>query len=560
MSHCMDNNNSGTNLSAIVKKLSSNKFIEEMSQDQFGSQDNIKSQDNILFGDSFFNKIKEGDVVKGVITRVNPSDVVVDIGLKSDGRILIKELSLNDVVAIGSEIMVYVERIEDYHGNVVLSREKAIRDEKWNQLEEDAVTKAEVSGIIKRSIKCGYIVDLGDGISAFLPLSHVDLKQVKDAKHLIETEQKFIVLKMDKKQGNIVVSRKLVLEKSHAGEKTKFLESLNEGDIIEGKIKSITHYGVFVGIHESDVVGVLDGLVHITDISWSRVSHPSAVFACGQNIKVKIIKIDRENAKVSLGVKQLEDNPWQDVESKYPVDSIHKGYVTSTEDYGLFVELNPGIEGLVHSSEIAWVRGNLPVSSLVTKGKEVQVKILSIDMLKNRMSLSMKRCVDNPWQLFIDKHNLGSTISCKVKNNTGSYLSVEFDDPDIDENVEGTIYAKDLSWPKNGSDEIKSYNIGDIIEAKVIRANVNRMRIYLGIKQIEYDPLEELIKKVNVGDKMQVIVGKREDNGLIVEVENDVTLLIDQEHLPENRKFSMSEKIEVQVLGIEDYNIILSAQ
>lgn len=550
----MDNNNSGVNLSAIIKKLSSNKFIEEISQDQFGPQDNV------LFEDSFFNKIKEGDVVEGVITRVNPSDIVVDIGLKSDGRILIKELSSNDEITVGSKIRVYVERIEDYHGNVVLSREKAIRDEKWNQLEEDAVTKAEVSGVIKRSIKCGYIVDLGDGISAFLPLSHVDLKQVKDARHLIETEQKFIVLKMDKKQGNIVVSRKLVLEKSHAGEKTKFLESLNEGDIIKGKIKSITHYGVFVGIHESDVVGVLDGLVHITDISWSRVSHPSAVFACGQDINVKIIKIDRENAKVSLGVKQLEDNPWQDVEAKYPVDSIHKGYVTSTEDYGLFVELNPGIEGLVHSSEIAWVRGNLPVSSLVTKGKEVQVKVLSIDMLKNRMSLSMKRCVDNPWQLFIDKHNLGSTISCKVKNNTGSYLSVEFDDPDIDENVEGTIYAKDLSWSKNGSDEIKRYNIGDIIEAKVIRANVNRMRIYLGVKQIEYDPLEELIKKVNVGDIMQVIAGKREDNGLIVEIENDVTLLIDQEHLPENRKFSMSEKIEVQVLGVEDYNIILSAQ
>ncbi|EEH12258.1 30S ribosomal protein S1, partial [Wolbachia endosymbiont of Muscidifurax uniraptor] len=530
----MNNNNPVVNLPVTIRKLSSNKFIEEICQGQF------EDQDNTLFEDSFVNKIKEGDVVEGVITRINPNDVVVDIGLKSDGRILIKELGCNDEVIIGSKIRVYVERIEDYHGNVVLSREKAIRDEKWNKLEEDTVTRAEVSGVIKRSIKCGFIVDLGDGISAFLPLSHVDLKQVKDAKHLIETEQKFIVLKMDKKQGNIVVSRKLVLEKLHAGEKIKFLESLNEGDIIEGKIKSITHYGVFVGIHESDVVGVIDGLLHITDISWSRVSHPSAVFTCGQTIKVKIIKIDKENAKISLGVKQLEDSPWQDAESKYPVDSVHKGYVTSIEDYGLFVELRPGIEGLVHSSEITWVKSNLPVSSLVTRGQEVYVKILSIDIAKSRMSLSMKRCVDNPWQVFINKYPPGSIVSGEVKNNTGSYVSVAFGDSEIDENVEGTIYVKDFSWSKNGSDEIKKYNVGDKIEAKVIRANVNRARIYLGIKQIEYDPLEELIKKVKVGDKIQVIVGKREDNGLVVEVENDVTLLIDPEHLPENKKFSIS--------------------
>ncbi|MGL9732173.1 MAG: 30S ribosomal protein S1 [Wolbachia sp.] len=550
----MNNNDPTVNLPISIRKLSSNKFIEDICQGQF------EDQSNILFEDSFINKIKEGDVVEGVITRVNPNDIVVDVGLKSDGRIPIKELGCNDEIVIGSKIRVYVERIEDYHGNVVLSREKAIRDEKWHKLEEDAVTRAEVSGVIKRSIKCGFIVDLGDGISAFLPLSHVDLKQVKDAKHLIETEQKFIVLKMDKKQGNIVVSRKLVLEKLHAGEKNKFLESLNEGDIIEGKIKSITHYGVFVGIHESDAVGVIDGLLHITDISWSRVSHPSAVFACGQTIKVKIIKIDKENAKVSLGIKQLEDNPWQDVESKYPIDSVHKRHITSIEDYGLFVELQPGIEGLVHSSEITWVKSNLPVSSLVTRGKEVSVKILSIDTTKNRMSLSMKRCVDNPWQVFVDKYPTGSIVYGKVKNNAGSYISVTFDDREIDENVEGTIYMQDLSWSKNGSDEIRKYNMGDAIEAKVIRANVNRTRIHLGIKQIEYDPLIELIKKVKVGDKMQVTVGKREDGGLVVEVENDVTLLIDQEHLPENKKFFMSERIEVEVLGVEVYNIILSAK
>ncbi|MBV0899896.1 MAG: 30S ribosomal protein S1 [Wolbachia endosymbiont of Fragariocoptes setiger] len=538
--------------SLTIKKLSSNKFIEEIYQDQ--SEEN----NDIPFEQSFISKVREGDVVEGTITRINPNDIVVDIGLKSDGRILIKELGCNDQVNVGSKIKAYVERIEDCNGNVVLSREKAIKDEKWNKLEDDMETKSEVNGVIKRSIKCGFIVDLGEGITAFLPLSHVDLKQIKDASHLIDTQQKFIVLKMDKRQGNIVVSRKLVLEKSHADEKLKFLESLSEGDIIEGKIKSITNYGVFIGIHESDTVGVIDGLLHITDISWTRVSHPSAVFSCGQIIKVKIIKIDKENAKVSLGIKQLEDNPWQDIESKYGVGSVYRGHVTSIEDYGLFVELAPGIEGLVHTSEISWVRSNLPVSNFVKRGQEIHVKVLNIDTTKNRMSLSMKECTANPWQTFIDKYRPGSIVSGKIKNNTGSYLSVSFDDHEIDENVEGIVYSKDLCWSSNAIDEIKKYIIGDIIDVKVLRANVNREKIYLGIKQIDYDPLEELIKKVKIGDKMQVTISKREDSGLIVEVGTGIGVLIEQQNLPEDRKLSISEVVEAEVMDIEEYRVILS--
>lgn len=548
------NSNLAPNLPSFIKRLSSNRFVKEVSQDQFDDQDSA------LFEDSFVNEVKEGDVVEGIITTKNSTHIVVDVGLKSDGRIAIKELSCSDEVTIGKPIKVYVEKIEDYHGNVALSREKAIRDEKWNKLEDSMVTKAEVSGIIKRSIKCGFIVDLGDGISAFLPLSHVDLKQVKDANHLIETEQKFSVLKMDKKQGNIVVSRKAVLEKLHAGEKIKFLESLNEGDVIEGKIKSITHYGVFVGIHESDKVGVIDGLVHITDISWRNISHPSAIFSCGEHIKTKILKIDRENAKISLGIKQLENNPWQDLESKCPINSVHKGCVTGIKDCGFIVEIKPGIGGLVHSSEVTWNKSNLPISSLVTIGQEVDVKILSIDTTKNKMSLSTKRCVENPWQAFIDKYPLGSIVSGKVKSNIGSQISIAFDDPEICEYVEGIIYMQNLSWSKNNSDEIKKYNVGNKIEAKVIRANVNRAKIYLGIKQMEYDPLEELIKKVKVGDKMRATVNKKEENNLIVEVDDNVTLLIDQEHLPEGKNFSTSSSIEVEVLDIEKYNIILSAK
>jgi small subunit ribosomal protein S1 len=540
------------NVLPTIRKLSSNRFIEEISYD-----DNV----DILDGESFLDNInvKEGNVEEGTITRINTNDIVVDLGLKSDGRILIKALGPNDEVAVGAKINVYVERVEDYRGNVVLSREKAIKVEKWNRLSEDAITKSEVSGVIKRSIKCGFIVDLGDGINAFLPLSHVDLKQVKEADHLIHTEQKFIILKMDTEQGNIVVSRKLVLERLHADEKAKFLKSLNEGDIVEGKIKSITNYGVFVGIHESEDVGVIDGLLHITDIAWTRVTHPSAVFSCGQTIKAKIIKIDRESARVSLGVKQLEDNPWQGIESKYPINSIHKGHVASIEDYGLFVELESGVEGLVHSSEIAWIRSNLPISSLMARGQEVDVKILDIDLLKNRMSLSIKECLENPWQKFIDKYPPGSIVAGEVKSNTGSYISIVFSDNEIDKNIDGIIYAKDLSWSNNNIDEIKKYNINNKVEAKVIRANVKRGKIYLGIRQIDYDPLEELIKKVKVGDKMQVTVSKREDIGLIVEAANDVSILIEQENLPENRKFAISEKIDVKVLGVEKYKIVLSA-
>ncbi|OEY86775.1 30S ribosomal protein S1 [Wolbachia pipientis] len=540
------------NTSSTIRRLSSNRFIDEIL-----FEDNV----DILDEESFLNniRVKEGNVEEGIITRINANDIVVDLGLKSDGRILIKELGANDEITVGAKINVYVDRIEDYSGNVVLSREKAIRVEKWNRLTEDAATQSEVHGVIKRSIKCGFIVDLGDGISAFLPLSHVDSKQTKDADHLIGTDQKFIILKMDKEQGNIVVSRKFVLAKLHAGEKAKFLESLNEGDIIEGKIKSITNYGVFVGIHESEEVGVIDGLLHITDISWTRVSHPSAVFSCGQNIKTKIIKIDQENSRVSLSVKQMEANPWRDIELRYPIRSMHKGHVTSIEDYGLFVELEPGVEGLVHSSEIAWIRSNLPISSLVARGQEVDVMILDIDLPKNRMSLSIKECTENPWQKFIYKYPPGSIISGEVKSNTGSFISIVFTDNEIDKNVEGVIYAKDLSWSNSGVDEIKKYHIGNQVKAKVIRANVNRGKIYLGIRQIEYDPLEELIKKVSVGDKMQVTVSKKEDSGLIVEAADDVSILIEQENLPGNRKFAISEKIEVKILGIEKYKIVLSA-
>ncbi|UWI83244.1 30S ribosomal protein S1 [Wolbachia endosymbiont of Howardula sp.] len=549
-----DNNSSGKCLSTTIKRLSSNRFIGEINQIQFDYQDKVFCED------SYINKIKEGDIVEGIIARININDVVIDIGLKSDGRIPIKEMHCNDIIIIGAKIKVYIERIEDYHGNVVLSREKAIREEKWQKLEEDALLKHEISGVMKRAIKCGFIVDLGDSISAFLPLSHVDLKQIKDMRFLLDTVQKFIILKMDKKQGNIVVSRKMVLEKLHLGEKIKFLNSLKEGDIVEGKIKSITHYGVFVGIHESDIVGVIDGLLHITDISWSRISHPSAVFTYGQTIKVKIIKIDKENSKVSLGVKQLEENPWQNEELQYPIDSTHKGYVTSIEDYGIFVELRPGIEGLVHSSEISWIKSNLPLNHIMTRGQEVSVKILSIDITKNRMSLSIKRCLSNPWEVCISKYPPGSILSTQVKNNTGSYISVRFLDDTIDHNVEGIIYAQDLTWSKNSSDEIKKYNIGDTLSVKVIRVNIHRTKIYLGIKQIEYDPLEELIKKVRMGDRLYVTVTRIEENGIVVEVDDEITLFITQDRIPGNRKFSISEKIEVEVYDMAKYNILLSVK
>ncbi|ACZ49052.1 30S ribosomal protein S1 [Anaplasma centrale str. Israel] len=508
---------------------------------------------------------KEGEIIEGTVICMDGGYITVDAGLKSEGVVSLREFELGgdggQDVAVGSKVKLCLEKIEGKSGSVVLSREKAIRDELWQRLEKAAEEKTDVEGVIFGSIRCGYTVDVG-GVVAFLPASHVGLRQVKDITPLLGKKQKFRILKMDKKQGNIVVSRKAVLEESLADAKDSFLSQLEEGSIIEGKVKSITKYGVFIGIHESPSVGVVDGLLHITDISWSRVSHPSAVFSCGQTVRAKIIRIDRENRKISLGVKQLEESPWANVEERYPVDSIHKGIVTSIEDYGIFVELETGVEGLIHVSEVSWVRSHLPVNQTFMRGEEVEAKVLSLDAAKNRMSLSIKRCKENPWEAFIDRHPVGSVVETRVKSISGLGMFVSFEDDSSGSGIEGLIRSTELSWSSSPEAALKQYSVGDLVQAKILMVTTNKNKIDLGVKQIERDPFLDLLKRVGIGDQIVVTVSKvLEDMGVLVDVfegSESFNVLVKQEYLPENKKFFPGDRVEAEVLTVGSYSLVLS--
>ncbi|AAV86827.1 30S ribosomal protein S1 [Anaplasma marginale str. St. Maries] len=555
---------SGTGLqgsaSGSISRMYSNRFVSH-------GFDDIESGDADL-SDALSELLdkgpKEGEIIEGTVICMNGGYITVDAGLKSEGVVSLREFELGDGgqdVEVGSKVKLCLEKIEGKSGSVVLSREKAIRDELWQKLEKAAEEKTDVEGVIFGSIRCGYTVDVG-GVVAFLPASHVGLRQVKDITPLLGKKQQFRILKMDKKQGNIVVSRKAVLEESLADAKDSFLSQLEEGSIIEGKVKSITKYGVFIGIHESPSVGVVDGLLHITDISWSRVSHPSAVFSCGQTVRAKIIRIDRENRKISLGVKQLEESPWANVEERYPVDSIHKGIVTSIEDYGIFVELETGVEGLIHVSEVSWVRSHLPVNQTFMRGEEVEAKVLSLDAAKNRMSLSIKRCKENPWEAFIEKHPVGSVVETRVKSISSLGVFVSFEDDTSGSGIEGLIRSTELSWSGSPEAALKKYSVGDLVKAKILMVATNKNKIDLGVKQIERDPFLDLLKRVEVGDRVAVTVSKvLEDMGVLVDVfegSESFNVLVKQEHLPENKKFFPGDRVEAEVLTVGSYSLVLS--
>ncbi|MCU7611893.1 30S ribosomal protein S1 [Anaplasma capra] len=548
-------------VSGSINRMHSNRFVGH-------SFDDLDSSDADLSGtlSELLDKgPKEGEVIEGTVICMDGGYITVDAGLKSEGVVSLREFELGEggqgSVSLGSKVKLCLEKIEGKSGSVVLSREKAIRNELWQKLEKAAEEKTDVEGVIFGSIRCGYTVDVG-GVVAFLPASHVGLRQVKDITPMLGKKQKFRILKMDKKQGNIVVSRKAVLEESLADAKDSFLSQLEEGSIVEGKVKSITKYGVFIGIHESPSVGVVDGLLHITDISWSRVSHPSAVFSCGQTVRAKIIRIDRENRKISLGVKQLEESPWANVEERYPVDSIHKGIVTSIEDYGIFVELETGVEGLIHVSEVSWVRSHLPVNQIFMRGEEVEAKVLSLDAAKNRMSLSIKRCKENPWEAFIEKHPVGSIVETKVKSISSLGMFVSFEDDSSGSGIEGLIRSTELSWSGSPEAALKKYNVGDHVQAKILMVTTNKNKIDLGVKQIERDPFLNLLRGVGIGDRIVVTVSKvLEDMGVLVDVfegSESFNVLVKQEHLPEDKKFFPGDRVEAEVLMVGDYSLVLS--
>ncbi|ACS50466.1 30S ribosomal protein S1 [Bartonella grahamii as4aup] len=428
------------------------------------------------------NDLNEGSVVKGRVIAIEKDMAIIDAGLKVEGRIPLKEFGAkakDGSLQVGDEVEVYIERIENAMGEAVLSREKARREESWVRLEEKFNAGARVDGVIFSQVKGGFTVDL-DGAVAFLPRSQVDIRPIRDVSPLMHNSQSFEILKMDRRRGNIVVSRRTVLEESRAEQRSEIVQNLEENQIVEGVVKNITDYGAFVGL------GGIDGLLHVTDMAWRRVNHPSEVLTIGQTIKVQIIRINQDTHRISLGMKQLESDPWESISVRYPIGKKITGAVTNITDYGGFVEIEPGIEGLIHVSEMSWTKKNVHPGKILSTSQEVEVVVLEIDPSKRRISLGLKQTFENPWEAFANKFPVNSQIEGEVKNKTefGLFIGLEGD-------VDGMVHLSDLDWNRPGEQVIDTYNKGDIVKAVVLDVDIEKERISLGIKQLSSDKVGE---------------------------------------------------------------------
>ena len=500
-----------------------------------------------LMNEQFGDKGITGSVVKGTIIKVTPDFVTVDVGLKSEGRIPVREFGQNAELKAGDQVEVYVDRYEDKDGNIVLSREKARREEVWQDLEKAMNANERVNGVIFGRVKGGFTVDL-NGAIAFLPGSQIDIRPIRDITPLMGISQPFQILKMDKVRGNIVVSRRVVLEETRAEARSELIKDLKEGSVLEGVVKNITDYGAFIDL------GGVDGLLHVTDISWKRINHPAEVLSVGQTVKVKVIKFNEDNQRISLGMKQLEEDPWQHVAEKYHVGEIYKGKVTNITDYGAFVELEDGIEGLVHVSEMSWTRKNVHPGKIVSTSQEVEVKVLEVDADKRRISLGIKQCTPNPWAAYIEEHPVGSVIEGKIKNITEFGLFVGLSDE-----IDGMIHLSDISWDKSGEEAVKDYTKGQEIQAKIIDVDVEKERISLGIKQLTEDTVSGALEGLMKGDVVKAKVVSIDDKGLNVEV-NGLSANIKKADLskdkadqnPENYK--EGDEVEAKVTSVDKKN------
>lgn len=492
--------------------------------------------------------LAEGSLVKGTVVAIENDIVVIDVGLKSEGRVPLKEFTLgggNSELRVGDVVEVFLERIENRQGEASLSREKALREEAWVKL-EDACAKGErVEGIIFGKVKGGFTVDLMGAI-AFLPGSQVDIRPVKDINPLMNIPQPFQILKMDRKRGNIVISRRAVLEESRAESRNEILNRIAEGQIFDGIVKNITDYGAFIDM------GGIDGLLHVTDISWKRINHPSEVLTLGQTVKVKITKYDQESKRVSLGMKQLEENPWEGADLKYPVSTKFTGKITNITDYGAFVELEPGIEGLVHVSEISWVKKNTHPSKLVSVSQEVEVMVLDIDANKHRISLGIKQCEENPWIKFAETHHEGDTIEGEVRNVTDFGLFVG-----LDSDIDGLVHHSDISWSEPGESAIKNFKKGDQVKAKILALDIDKERIGLGIKQLESDPMESAMSSVKKGDVVTCVVTEVRDDGIMVSTDDGMSAFIKRADLAREKqeqrpdRFAVGDRIDGKVTNMD---------
>ncbi|WP_425052298.1 30S ribosomal protein S1 [Psychromarinibacter sp. S121] len=489
----------------------------------------------------------EGSVVKGKVIAIEAGQAIIDVGYKMEGRVELKEFANPGEapdIAVGDEVEVFLDRVENARGEAVISRDKARREEAWDRLEKAYADDQRVEGAIFGRVKGGFTVDLG-GAVAFLPGSQVDVRPVRDAGPLMGLKQPFQILKMDRRRGNIVVSRRAILEESRAEQRAEVIGKLSEGDAVDGVVKNITEYGAFVDL------GGVDGLLHVTDMAWRRVNHPSEILSIGETVKVQVIKINKETHRISLGMKQLQDDPWDSVEAKFPIESVHTGRVTNITDYGAFVELEPGVEGLVHVSEMSWTKKNVHPGKIVSTSQEVEVMVLEIDTAKRRVSLGLKQTMRNPWEVFEESHPMGTEVEGEVKNITEFGLFIG-----LDNDIDGMVHLSDLSWDQRGEDAIQNYRKGDMVKAVVTEVDTEKERISLSIKALEGDPFAEAMDGVKRGSIITVEVTAIEDGGIEVEYDG-LKSFIRRSDLSRDRaeqrpeRFQVGDKVDVRVTNVD---------
>ncbi len=492
--------------------------------------------------------VVEGSVIKGKVVAIEKDLAVVDVGLKTEGRIPLREFSTPGKeadIGVGSEVEVYLERVENALGEAVLSREKARREESWVRLEEKFEANEKVEGVIFNKVKGGFTVDL-DGAVAFLPGSQVDIRPIRDIGPLMHQTQPFQILKMDRRRGNIVVSRRSVLEESRAEQRSEIVAKLEENQVIEGVVKNITDYGAFIDL------GGIDGLLHVTDMAWRRVNHPGEILNVGDTVKVQIVRINPETQRISLGMKQLEADPWDGIEAKYPVDARFKGVVTNIADYGAFVELEQGVEGLIHVSEMSWTKKNVHPGKIVSTSQEVEVQILEVDPQKRRISLGLKQCQENPWDAFAAAHPKDTVVKGAIRNITEFGLFIG-----LDGGVDGMVHLSDLDWNRSGEEAIKEFNKNDEVEAVVLEVDPEKERISLGIKQVTNDPFNA-VNNLRRGMAVTCEVLDVKDSGLEVRIaDTELTSFIRRSDLSRDRseqrpeRFAVGDKVDANISQID---------
>ncbi len=500
-------------------------------------------QESMQDKDSF-----EGSVVEGKIVGITEDFAIIDVGLKSEGRVNLREFSVpgeDPEVKVGDKVEVFVERMENRNGETVLSREKARREEVWADLEKQYEKGERVTGIIFGRVKGGFTVDLG-GAVAFLPGSQVDIRPVRDVSPLMGTPQPFHILKMDRSRGNIVVSRRAVLEESREEVRNELMENLKEGQVLQGVVKNITDYGAFIDL------GGVDGLLHVTDISWKRVNHPSEVLHVGQTVDVQVIRFNEENQRISLGMKQLENDPWEGISKKYNVGTTYTGVVNNIADYGAFVELEPGIEGLVHVSEMSWTKKNVHPGKIVSTSQEIEVMVLEVDEEKRRISLGIKQTQENPWQKFAIDHKAGEELEGEVRNVTEFGLFVG-----LDEEIDGMVHLSDISWEDQSEDALKDFKKGETVKVKILEIEPEKERVALGIKQLSNDPLAGAFEGIRKGAVVTGTITEVNVGGIEVEIKEGLTGFIKKIDLSRERseqrpdRFAVGEKVDAKVLSMD---------